>query len=294
MSDDTRSVDNLARYKKVVGRRIIHIINNMKYDNNSFRITRSRSQYNGFTHTGRIANLWNLSEDTHEYFTEAKLTIKECIHELKVNSPLSSVLHEIKQWQLDFERYIFKYLNYKIEDLIDIGSNSFYKTFTKRLADEIEENLKHDYFDDLEYYENYSPSDRQVNPWDSEDVGDLLAEGKVSIEDLAAAAAAGEDLDEDDRLRLERALEPETEEEYQERLEKEYINGGNPIGFIPHAWAIRYRAYKEYIDGGNPKNFTPTAEEMRERDVNEYCKGHPAAGFIPTQDEIDRIDTIPF
>jgi hypothetical protein len=295
VSDDTSGVDSLVRYKKVVGRRIIHIVNNEKYDINHFKITSYGRQRDGFTHTGRIACMWNLSEDTHEYFVEQKVTIKEYINELEANHSSSSELHEMKQWQNDFREYIFKYLNYKIEDLIGVSSKTSYKTFTRRLADEIEKNLKRDRFDDFDYYDSYDSGDRQVDPWDSEDIGDLLAEGKVSIEDLAAAAAAGEDLKEDDRLRLERALEPETEEEYQERLQREYRRGGNPASdFIPSKWDIRYRAYKEYIDGANPKNFIPTAKETRERALNEYLKGRPPEGFIPTEDELDGTYKIPF
>jgi hypothetical protein len=275
MSDDTNNLDTLARYKKVVGRRVIHVVNNEKYDHNRFRLSRSNQQRDGFTHTGRIAYLSNLSEETRESFIEEKITIKEFIdnpssychldgisHEILRSS---SAIHEMSQWRRDFDGYIFKYLNYKIEDLISIGNKTSYRTFTRKLADKIEEELKHDYFNDVDYYLFYSPSDHQSDDWRSEDMGDLIAEGKVSIEDLAAAAATGEDLNEEDRIRLERSLEPETQEEYQERLQQEYVNGGSPDDFIPTAEDVRSRAANEYMDGGNPDNFIPTEFETQMR-----------------------------
>jgi hypothetical protein len=265
MSDDTRRLDHLARYKKVVGRRIIHIVNNEKYDNNSFRLTKSRPESQGFTHTGRIVYLPNLPEEVHEWFTDEKVTIKECIRERKVNSPSSSGLKEISDWQYDAKEYTFKHVNYGIEDIISVGNKTAYRTFTRRLADEIEAELKRDYQDVLDYCLFYAPGDRQVDAWDSDDIGDLLAEGKVRIEDLAAAAANGEDLDQADRLRLARALEPETEEEHQARLQREYLDGGNPIDFIPTKDDIRSKATNEYLDGGNPQGFMPNENEIRLR-----------------------------
>jgi hypothetical protein len=303
MSDDTRSLDTLVRYRKIMGRRIIHIVNNHKYDNNSFLLTKSQPQHQEFRHTGRIAALSKLPEETHESLTDEKITIKEFIdtpfnyHDvdgISYKMSRSSVTDELSQWRQDLADYVFKPLNYRIEDIINADGKSCYQTFTTRLADEIEAKLKSDYLEDFNALDPYPPSDRQSDDGEREDIGDLLAAGTVRIEDLAAAAAVCEELEEEDRLRLNRALEPETAEEYQERLQNEYRQGGNPSDFIASACDVRSRACQEYLAGGKPQNFIPTAAEIRERDLNEYHQGRPPAGFVPTQAEIDGIDQIFF
>jgi hypothetical protein len=294
-SDDTRTLDNLDRYKKVVGRRIVHIIRNAKYyPRNSFLLNEQHPRYQELRRNGRFMYLPVLDEEEHEYFTEAGVTIGQCIEDLKINSPSSSGLQKMLDWRLDAADYVFKEADFRIGDIINTDGKSYYQTFTRRLADQIEEKLVDSRRETFQSYDFYSPPDRQFNDWDNEDIGDLLAEGKVSIEDLAAVAASGRDLKIEDFLRLERAIEPETEEECQERLQKEYRQGSNPSDFIVSASDIHWRSLTEYLQGGNPKNFIPTSEEIRERAVNDYHKGCPPKGFVPTQNEIDGIYEILF
>jgi hypothetical protein len=288
VSPDTSSLDTLDRYKKVVGRRIVHIVRNQKYKNSSILLDKRDSRHEEFRRNGRIMYLPDLDQEEHKYFAEAKITIKKYLDSLEQNS---SSFSKMFYWRGDIKDYIFLDADYGIKDLINTGDKTYYHTFSRRLADEIEENLKGERREKIWDSLFYSPPDRTSEAVDIEDIG----EGKVSIEDLAAAAANGEDLAEEDRRRLTRALEPETEEEYQEKLRREYMRGADPSDFMPSAADIKWRSRQEYIEGGNPKNFTLTAADIHARALNEYRQGRQPVGFVPTQAEIDGIDdTIPF
>jgi hypothetical protein len=223
---------------------------------------------------------------TYEWFVGKKTTIQEFSFFASDPSRVDdftyqqekSKFHEMASWRGWIDDDIFYSIDLQIGDIINTGSETYYRTFTRKLADKIEKALKGSYIENYDY----SPSYDRVNDWSGEDVGDLLAAGKVSIEDL-------DDLvyEKEDRPQFVSPLEPETEEEYQERLQSEYRSGGNPVDFIATAEDIRYRACEEYIVGGNPLNFTPTKREIRARDVYYYRQGHPPVGFVPTQNEID-------
>jgi hypothetical protein len=303
MSEDTPNLNTLDRYKKVVGRRIVHIVNNQKHEDPenpespSFLVNRRSDRYREFRRNGRIVFLSNLPEDTCEFFMGQQSTIKELIEtvydcsniDITIDESEIFMMWEIYSWRNWIDEDIFSSVNWMIEDIINAGTETYYQTFTRKLADKIQIALQSIYTEDLDY----SFSDLSTNDWGSEDIGDLLAVGKVSIEDLAGLSNE-EDLDKKTSLQFISSLESETEEEYQEKLQKEYRKGDNPIDFIPSSSDIRERAYKEYMLGGNPKNFIPTEQEIRWRDVNYYHQGRPPAGFIPTQDEIDGHCDVPF
>lgn len=302
MSEDTPNLDTLDRYKKVVGRRIVHIVNNQKYENPddltppSFLVNRYNDRFQELRRNGRVVFLAHLTGETYEFFISQELTIKEVIETVYDCSGIDindrseiSMAWQIYIWRNWVDEDIFSSLNWLIEDIINAGTKTYYETFTRKLADEIQIALQNIYTEGLDY----SFSDCQTDDWGSEDIGDLLAAGKVSIEDLAALSNE-EDLDKKISLQFKKTDESETEEEYQEKLQQEYRKGANPIDFIPSALDIRERAYKEYMLGGNPNNFIPTEQEIRTRDVNYYHQGRPPAGFIPTQHEIDGYFDVPF
>lgn len=307
MSEDTPNLNTLDRYKKVVGRRIVHIVNNQKhedpdnFESPSFLVNRRSDRFQELRRNGRVVFMSNLPEYTHEFFMSQKLTVKEIVEAIHDSSKIAPIIdmsgipmsyipmaQEISIWRIWIGEDIFDSVNWLIEDIINAGNETYYRTFTRKLADEIQIALQNIYTYGLDY-----SSDYQTDDWSSEDIGDLLAAGKVSIEDLADLSNE-EDLGKKISLQFKKTDEPETEEEYQQRLQKEYRKGGNPIDFIPSASDIRERAYEEYMLGGNPKNFIPTEQEIRWRDVNYYHQGRPPAGFIPTQDEIDGHCDVPF
>ncbi len=288
MSDDTSNFDTLDRYKKVVGRRIVHVVNNEKYegnDTNDFLLTKRSDRYQEFRRNGRVLHLPNLPEDTYECFIDREMTIKEFLtpagDRSKIDGvtyePAISILNEMYSWQDWIYEGIFSSIDWQIGDMINTSNETYYRTFTRKLADEIERALKGS---QVENYD-YSPGYDRADDWSSEDIGDLLAAGKVSIEDLDDHI-----YEKEDRLQSVSSVESETEEEYQERLQKEYRAGGNPIDFIPSASDIRSRAGEEHILGDNPPNFISTKEEIRARDIY-YRQGHIPVSFAPTQNEIN-------
>jgi hypothetical protein len=296
MSDDTSNFDTLDRYKKVVGRRVVHIVNNEKYegnDTNDFLLTKRSDRYQEFRRNGRVLHLPNLPEDTYEWSIDEKITIKNFCNfvcDPSKNDDFSyqqkrSRFHEMSWWRDWIDDGIFRSINWQIGEIIDSGDGTYYRIFTRKLADEIERALNGSQIETFDYSPGYDRS----NDWSGEDIGDLLAAGKVNIEDLDDIVHEKEE-----HPQFVSPLEPETEEEYQERLQREYRSGGNPVDFIATAEDIRYRACEEYIVGGNPQNFVPSEREIRARDLHYYRQGHPPVGFVPTQNEIDGVDYIDF
>lgn len=235
---ETRDLNTLQRYRKIVGRRIVHLVNNHLYcDVFDVPAYENSSIKEELKKTGRVVYMYNSEEyKGHSFVFDTSCEVSF----MDANSGLSQI--------------------------VDIGDG--YRVFTRELADEIEGALPIDYDD---YDDDYRMSD-----WDG-DIGDLLAEGKISIEDLAGEAAQEgareEELDQRNKLRLEkeqrRALEPETEEEYQQRAQQEYRNGGNPEGFIPCSKDIEEKADQQFIEGLMPKGYVPTAKQLRKKELSD-------------------------
>lgn len=290
ISSSTEDLSLLERYRKIVGKRIIHIVKNDKYpDISDFLLYENSSIKEELNKTGRLVDMPELDENSCMYFDCSGLTIQEAIdnfteikatvEEMERRGTLSinpdferyrrhnlngSCDREISQWLSDIHEMVYE-ANYRLEELVGIKGN--YQAFTRLLAGEIEEALQSNFSNDLYNSFDYD----EGNDYHNEDIGDLLAEGRISIEDLASEAERKEDqkekLEEQNRLRLEkerkRALEPETEEEYQQRAQGEYWRGGNPEGFIPSSRDTEERSDWQYITGRMPKGYIPTAEQLR-------------------------------
>jgi hypothetical protein len=312
ISSATEDLSLLERYRNIVGKRIIHLVKNYAgLDISDYPSYENSSIKEELKKTGRLVDMPELDGNSCSYFTCSGLTIQEAIDnfteikatvkEMERRGTLSSnpdfekykwrnlsgsCDREISEWLSEIHEMLYD-ANYRLGELVGINGN--YQAFTRLLAGKIEEALQSNFLN--EFYDSF---DDGGNDYHNEDIGDLLAEGRISIEDLASEAAQEEDqeeeLEEKNRLRLEKerkkALEPETEEEYQQRAQEEYWRGGNPEGFIPSSKDIEERADWQYITGQMPKGYTPRSKDIEERANWQYITGQMPKGYIPTAEQL--------